>query len=366
MSDSALPFRLLACDMDGTLLNDEGSLTEYTKRVLFRLTVSKRVNLVFATGRHHTAVGKGPSEVQNYFRDEHNKMAASTQTSTDGAEGVPNASDLHRPGFFLITSNGARIHDPSGKLIFAQDIDPVAVREMYAAYADTHGAKKVPRLTTPRDASEAPPRLPTKGDGDGIAGGNKSDDKEGDGTGDAEMIAITLSAYTNDEWIKNSDNRSPELWMARFGTVPRVVDHVSLMPTSGVGKLSFRCEDNKVLLVLEKEIAQRWGDRVSVTFSSAACLDVMDKSVCKAAAVEKVAQMISSTLDASEPAITLKQVIAFGDSMNDKEMLECAGKGCIMVNGQERLKTELPQCEVIGDNNDDGVAKKLAEVFAIQ
>ncbi|MBC7176569.1 MAG: HAD hydrolase family protein, partial [Klebsiella pneumoniae] len=35
--------------------------------------------------------------------------------------------------------------------------------------------------------------------------------------------------------------------------------------------------------------------------------------------------------------------IAFGDGMNDAEMLSMAGKGCIMANAHQRLKDLHPE-----------------------
>ena len=51
----------------------------------------------------------------------------------------------------------------------------------------------------------------------------------------------------------------------------------------------------------------------------------------------------------------LKDCIAFGDGMNDAEMLSMAGKGCIMGNAHQRLKDLHPELEVIGLNADDAV-----------
>ena len=39
---------------------------------------------------------------------------------------------------------------------------------------------------------------------------------------------------------------------------------------------------------------------------------------------------------------TLSDCIAFGDGMNDAEMLSMAGKGCIMANAHQRLKDLHP------------------------
>ncbi len=55
--------------------------------------------------------------------------------------------------------------------------------------------------------------------------------------------------------------------------------------------------------------------------------------------------------------------IAFGDGMNDKEMLTMAGKGCIMQNAHQLLKDALPTMEVIGSNSDDAVARYLRNKY---
>ncbi len=62
----------------------------------------------------------------------------------------------------------------------------------------------------------------------------------------------------------------------------------------------------------------RWGDRVNVSFSTLTCLEVMAGGVSKGHALEAVAKMLG---------YTLSDCIAFGDGMNDAEMLSMAGKG---------------------------------------
>ncbi|MGL4920656.1 MAG: HAD hydrolase family protein, partial [Plesiomonas shigelloides] len=61
--------------------------------------------------------------------------------------------------------------------------------------------------------------------------------------------------------------------------------------------------------------------------------------------------------------MTLADCIAFGDGMNDLEMLSMVGKGCVMQNAHQRLKDALPDAEVIGDNADEAVAHYLRRMF---
>ena len=60
---------------------------------------------------------------------------------------------------------------------------------------------------------------------------------------------------------------------------------------------------------------------------------------------------------------TLADCIAFGDGMNDAEMLSMAGKGCIMANAHQRLKDLHPELEVIGSNADDSVPHYLRKLY---
>lgn len=82
----------------------------------------------------------------------------------------------------------------------------------------------------------------------------------------------------------------------------------------------------------------------------------MKKGVNKAETLKKVLKLLN---------IEPEEVIAFGDSMNDYEMLSLVGKPFIMGNANQRLIDALPNVEVVGNNNEDGIGKKLIEIFNI-
>lgn len=84
-------YSIVASDLDGTLLSPNHVLTPYTQETL-HLLINKGVHFVFATGRHHVDVAQ--------IRD---------------GLGI-NA--------YMITSNGARVHNTHGDLIFSQDLEP--------------------------------------------------------------------------------------------------------------------------------------------------------------------------------------------------------------------------------------------------
>lgn len=103
-----------------------------------------------------------------------------------------------------------------------------------------------------------------------------------------------------------------------------------------------------------RRINARWGDRVNVSFSTLTCLEVMAGGVSKGHALEAVAKKLG---------YSLKDCIAFGDGMNDAEMLSMAGKGCIMGSAHQRLKDLHPELEVIGTNAEDAVPHYLRKLY---
>lgn len=83
-------YQVVASDLDGTLLSPDHFLTPYAKETL-KLLTARGINFVFATGRHYIDVGQ--------IRDN---------------LGIRS---------YMITSNGARVHDSDGQQIFAHNLD---------------------------------------------------------------------------------------------------------------------------------------------------------------------------------------------------------------------------------------------------
>ena len=80
---------------------------------------------------------------------------------------------------------------------------------------------------------------------------------------------------------------------------------------------------------IEKDIKNRLGDSVHTTFSKTFFLEILDGNVNKGTAMKNIME---------EENIPLSQVIAFGDGLNDKEMLETAGIGVAMDGAFDELK----------------------------
>lgn len=263
-------YPIVACDLDGTLLSPEHRLTSRTRQMLSQIT-SKGIHFVFATGRHHIDVAQ--------MRDSLNINA------------------------FMITSNGARVHNTKGELIFSQNLDRDIAMDLMVL---------------------------------------KHDDP-----------AILTNIYRDDDWFTNRDIPEERRYFQESHFEYQLLDPDRL-PGSGISKIFFVSDEHEKLLPLEQAIVARWGDRVNVSFSLPGCLEIMAGGVSKGHALEAVAKLLGHSI---------QECIAFGDGMNDKEMLSMVGKGCIMHNAAQRLKHLLPELEIIGSNRDEAVTDYLNKLF---
>ena len=63
--------------------------------------------------------------------------------------------------------------------------------------------------------------------------------------------------------------------------------------------------------------------------------------------------------------LTLKDAVSFGDGLNDYELITETGLGFAMKNSIYRLLEKLTDTEVIESNAEDGMARKVREIFKI-
>ena len=261
-------YKLVVCDLDGTLLNPEHRLGDYTRSILARLR-ARDIDVMLASGRH--------------FQD---IRTLSDQLSSHGC---------------LISSNGAAVHDCASRLIDCHPLDPACVLALIndPAFADVH-----------------------------------------------------TNVYRTEDWLV----ARPEPYLLGFhqdsGFCYRVVD-LRTIDGTGVLKVFFYGAPER-LRAIELEVRERFGDRMATTFSLPVTLEIMSRGVSKGAALTRVAQRLG---------IALGEVLAFGDGMNDLEMLARAGTGIIMQNADPRLTQALPALRMIGSNADESVARYLERLF---
>ncbi len=207
---------------------------------------------------------------------------------------------------YLITSNGARVHAPDDTPIYARDIAPAQVRE----------------LVRPE-----------------VAGAH-------------DRVIVNL--FTDTAWL--IDREAPELleFHQDSGFLYRVTD---LLRHDGadVAKVLY-IGDPSDLAEVSANLASRFGDALYVTYSLPDCLEVMTADVSKGRALRFVLDRLG---------IDCAHCVAFGDNMNDIDLLETAGFPFMMRNANPDLMRRLPQVPRIGANTESGVARHLRGLFAL-
>lgn len=264
--DSHSHIKIVASDLDGTLLAPDHQLSELSKQTLKKLH-DNGYAFIFATGRHHIDVASIREQV-----------------------GIP---------AYMITSNGARVHDTNDKLVYSKNVDSQYVQAI------------IDLVKQNRD--------------------------------------ILINLYQDDQWLLDREDESLRVFHKDSDFNYAVFD-VNNAPNTGIAKIFLIHSDHELLTTYETMINKQYGDKLSVAFSTPECLEVMGTSVSKGFALDSVAQSLG---------YSLQECIAFGDGMNDVEMLSMVSKGLVMETAHEKVKHALPNNTVIGSHANDAVAEYL-------
>lgn len=260
--------KLIVCDMDGTLLTSNHKISDYTANIIKKIE-DKGVKFIIATGR--------PYLDAKHYRDSLKLKS------------------------FLITSNGARVHDEENTSIISENIPKELVEKLLSYNAGKNFHRNI---------------------------------------------------YIGDKWIIEYEIEGLIEFHHESGYTFEI-DNLDKYKNQEVAKVFFIGE-NKDIENLENNMKKEFEKDLSIAISSPFCLEFMKKNVNKGETLKKVLKILN---------IKPEEVIAFGDSMNDYEMLSFVGKPFIMGNANPRLKEALPNVEVIGNNNEDVIGKKLKEIF---
>lgn len=335
----ALPYDFVASDMDGTMLHSDNTLKPFTLETLRILMRYKKVILVFASGRSFADIRGINDMLQRYISLPEPEVNNKSCQTNDAHKADPATSD-HDRQTYMITSNGAVVHDGSThKMLFSCCIDPAIVKTLY---------KLIPQA------------------------------EEG----------INTHAYQYDDWFCRRDTPDILRYHKISGLRYEVIDDPSTLappatteakakhamsPPSGkqcsfregcyegVIKLFYHIYDGTTVDEMKARIlAAVPAGSVTVTSSSLHFCEVLAPHVSKGSALRS----LLGTLRGEENVdAALKRTIAFGDELNDVEMLNVAGQSCLMANCNPKAKEACSRAEDVGSCNEDGVARKLCEVF---
>ena len=168
-------------------------------------------------------------------------------------------------------------------------------------------------------------------------------------------LMTTDCCYTNDE----------EAMRLRISQIVKEYTHVlkydfpyhfcnsigELRGIKNVLKVSFINDDDALRMKVHDEL--QGIDGLNVHAAGFNCIDIIAVGSTKGEALQAYAE---------KKGIKREEIIAFGDGENDISMIEYAGIGAAMINGDEKLKKAA---DVITkyDNTNGGVGLTLAEIF---
>lgn len=198
---------------------------------------------------------------------------------------------------FLITGNGTRIHSMEGELLHSHDLSSQAAEAVIHGQWDTQASMHV---------------------------------------------------FNDSGWMTQYD--IPEMLHAHVysGFKYRLTD-LKRLALNEVTKICF-CGDHDDLSRLKVQLSETLGDKAFMCFSAVDCLEVLPVGCNKGSALNILSQHLG---------LTLQDCMAFGDAMNDREMLAGVGHGLIMGNAMAQLKADLPHLPVIGHCNKQAVSHYL-------
>ncbi|MGO1369224.1 MAG: Cof-type HAD-IIB family hydrolase [Senegalia sp. (in: firmicutes)] len=264
-----MQYKAIISDLDGTLLNEEHKISDYTKRTIKKV-IDKGVKFFIATGRHHEDI-----------------------------DFVRNGLNLDS---IFITSNGCRIHDGSKNKLIGHDIDEDIIKGLINLDIDEDIHKNI---------------------------------------------------YMENEWYIEKENDYLDDFVKDSPFIYEIIDFKELKSIKSP-KVFFLALEHEKLVDLKEKIEKLYPGQLNITFSLETCLEVMPKGISKGYAIKEVLK---------KHDIKLEETIAFGDGLNDLEMLKTVGKGFIMGNAHDKLIKELPNNDIISTNTQEGLAKKLEEIF---
>ncbi|QWT17303.1 Cof-type HAD-IIB family hydrolase [Collinsella sp. zg1085] len=125
-------------------------------------------------------------------------------------------------------------------------------------------------------------------------------------------------------------------------------------PEVNILKATVFCDDGNVMdnaYVLQREL----GSLFTFAPSGNSYIDCIQTGVSKASGIQQLMDYHGLHTD---------EVMAFGDSMNDYEMIRLVGTGCAMANGRPALKAVADK--VIGFNHEQAVQEELKKLLDVR
>ena len=158
----------------------------------------------------------------------------------------------------------------------------------------------------------------------------------------------SVHVFNDSGWLTGQE--IPELLQAHvYSGFKYQLTDLRRIPAHLVTKICF-CGDHDDLCRLRVQLNEVLGTRAHLTFSAVDCLEVLPVGCNKGSALAVLSDRLG---------FTMQDCMAFGDAMNDREMLGSVGRGLIMGNAMPQLIAELAHLPVIGHCRNEAVSHFL-------
>ena len=290
-------YKLVAIDLDGTLLNKNGIITNKTKQILNQIIKEKQIQIVLASGRPIDSIKTISKEIGNLQ--------------------------------YLIAGNGAAIYDTQKEEIIYQKflkkqkaIQIAKICEENSIYYNIYTSKEI--IT------------------------NK--------------LKCNVLVYHKENQMKSEKNKT------RINIVENVEKYLQEKEEVEILKITV-CDENETIFkyilqklkkikeieVLEishmsRKIIQQGTNEIPINYFYT---EITLKDIDKWNAIEFLINKLS---------IQKEEVIAIGDNLNDKKMIENSGHGMAMKGSTPEI-TKIANSVTDFDNNHDGAVQKLLEIL---
>lgn len=287
-------YKMIAIDLDGTLLNSFGEITPKTKDVL-RKAIEKGIKVVLASGRPVSAIENIANEIGSKE--------------------------------YLISGNGALVYDMrENKVVYdkfltkEQVLEIVDICEENSIYCNVYTETEVIAKSLNYN----------------VLFYHKENAKKPAGKRTSINIVSNLKKY-----IEDLDESEKFLKMT-------VCDPNRLIFNGIIRKLrNINSIDVLDVSHMSRKTIKDGTEDVQIEYFYT---EITNKNVNKWSAIEYLLE---------KENIKPEEVMAIGDNVNDKEMIENAGLGVVMGNSSPQMK-ELADI-VVSDNNSDGIVEAVEE-----
>ncbi len=295
--------RLIAIDMDGTLLGSDGRVSSRNLAAV-RAAEDTGIEIVIATGRRHCYAMRVLRELNL------------------------------RPANALISSNGTVVRSIGSELILRQHMTNETARWLCEHVSDFRGTLVVTFDTVQPDGEDSPGAL-------------VCEQRHDLNSSIARWMEVNEPYIRHVDRIEDALRNAPPIQMMLCGSMDRMREaeaHMLRHPKiSGPER--------------ERPDAEITLHRTVYPERDLCILDILPAGCSKASALEHLAE---------GRGIEMKDALAIGDNWNDAPMLRLAGAAAVMSNAPEELK-ELARrsgWSIVPSNDDDGVAVAIEQAIA--